>query len=93
MLPRGQALQLKIKVLESLAFGKPIILSPAAAQGIPMANYAQRVVSSKPQDLAAEIVAALQDQAYRTALANSGLDLIGKGYAPEKAYGELVAVL
>lgn len=84
---------LKIKVLEAFAFAKPIILSPAAAQGIDVANYAQRVVSSKPQDLAAEIVAALQDQDYRNTLASTGLRLIHGAYGHKNAYRDLMRML
>jgi glycosyltransferase involved in cell wall biosynthesis len=84
---------LKIKVLESFAFGKPIILSPAADQGIPMANYAQRVVSSKPPEFAAEIVAALRDPEYRRALAAAGLNLIETAYSRDQSYRELMSML
>jgi glycosyltransferase involved in cell wall biosynthesis len=81
---------LKIKVLEAFAFGKPIILSTAAAQGIPIAKYPQRNITIEPETFANEVVAALQDEAYRKALANSGLKLIRNEYAPEKAYRELI---
>jgi len=63
------------------------------AQGIPIANYAQRDISNQPQRFATEIVAALQNPEYRQTLATSGLNLIGNAYSPDVAYGELMTLL
>lgn len=80
---------LKIKVIESFAFAKPIILSPAAAQGIPIDKYAQRIVSIEPEAFANEVVAALNDREYGKALVDSGMKMILGEYNPKKAYREL----
>ena len=80
---------LKIKVLESFAFGKPTILSSSAAQGIALANYAQRHISNKPEILAGEIVMALKELSYRKKLADSGLGVIRDEYNAAKVYGAL----
>jgi len=39
------------------------------------------------------LVAALQDQTYRTALANSGIEIVINEYEQEKAYGEMIDML
>ncbi|MBN1865301.1 MAG: glycosyltransferase family 4 protein [Victivallales bacterium] len=80
---------LKIKVLESFAFGKPTIVSPAAAQGIPMDSYAQNKISANPEEFASEVVDTLSCVEYRRQLIESGLDIIKTLYNPEKVYGEL----
>lgn len=80
---------LKIKVLESMSFGKPTIVSPAAIQGMPMQNYAQEHISSAPEIFAAEVLKALKNEEYRLRLVATGLDIIKKEYNPDKVYGEL----
>ena len=84
---------LKIKVLEAFAYGKPILLTPAAAQGIPCGAYAQREVSAEPDKYAGQIVLALRDPGYRHALIESGLALLRREYGSEHAYGPLTEVL
>jgi glycosyltransferase involved in cell wall biosynthesis len=80
---------LKIKVLESFAFGKPTILSTSAVQGIPVQRYAQRNITSDPAGLAVELLEALKDRDYRSELVASGLDIISREYNPDKVYREL----
>jgi len=80
---------LKIKVLESLAFGKPTIVSPAAIQGMPMQNYVQEHISEIPEIFADEVLRALKDRDYRLKLIESGLNIIRNEYNPEKVYGDL----
>ena len=80
---------LKIKVLESFAFGKPTILSPAAAQGIALDSYAQKEISDEPSVFASEVIEALSNATYNRQLLKSGLEVIQLEYSPQKVYGEL----
>lgn len=84
---------LKIKVLECFAYGKPIILSPIAAQGIPIDSYAQKEISIAPDIFAGQVVKALTDENYRKELSETGLKIIEAHYNAETVYRELIAYL
>ncbi len=90
IVPLRYASGLKIKVLESFSLGKPTIVSPAAAQGIPVAEYAQERISINPDIFAEELINALRDQRYRKKLSMSGLAIINNNYSPELVYKDII---
>jgi len=84
---------IKIKVLEAFSRGAAAIITPAAAQGIELAEYAQERITDEPRLLAAEVVRALSSEEYRRALGASGLAVIAERYLPERVYAPLGARL
>ncbi len=84
---------IKIKVLESFAFGMPTIVSPVAGQGIELGRYAQRNVSLEPTVMAREVLDAMQSVEYRDELVASALKTIDETYRPGIAYAPLMARL
>ena len=80
---------IKIKTLESLAFGKATILSNTAAQGVELETYPQRRISSDPRELTDEIIETLDNQTYKRSLIQKGLEIIKVNYNPEKVYAQL----
>lgn len=84
---------LKIKVLESMSFGKPTILSATAARGIEIEDYLQEQLSDRSEIIADEIIRVFKDESYRRNLSSSGLLIIEKCYNPSKVYGDLRSIL
>ncbi|MGE3164693.1 MAG: glycosyltransferase [Planctomycetota bacterium] len=81
---------LKIKVLEAFSFGRPTVLSDAARQGVALGDYPQHDFSIAPEAFAQQVVRALEDRGYRSALAASGLRVIREHYSRDAAYGGLL---
>lgn len=80
---------IKIKVLEAFSRGAAAIITPAAAQGIELAEYAQERITEDPAALAAEVTRALTSEEYRRALGASGLAIVAERYRPERVYAPL----
>ncbi len=81
---------LKIKVLESFAFGKPTIVSQTAVQGVHIESYAQEVISNEADMITAEVKHAMQSPSYRARLSQSGLEIIRCHYQEDDVYRGLV---
>jgi len=81
---------IKIKVLESLAFGVPTIVSPVASQGIDLKLYAQRDVTLDPERMAREVIDALSSESYRRELTRTAIETIRERYRPAVAYAPLM---
>lgn len=90
IVPLRRGSGIKIKVLEALSFGIPTIVTPCAAQGIRLDDFAQQDITADPERLADEIVRALCDEDYRAALRVTGLSIIERYYRREHAYSDLV---
>ena len=93
IVPLRQGTGLKIKVLESLSRGIPTILTPVAAEGIQLDEYAQETYPAGGAAFAAEVIRALRDEDYRRALTESGREVVRRHYHPEIVYGALIARL
>ena len=82
-----------IAVLEAVAAGLPVVLSP----GVQLAPWVEargvgRVVEQEPAALAAAIVAALGDGALRARVARCGADLVVDEFAPARVAPALLAM-
>lgn len=93
VVPLRRGSGIKIKVLEAFSRGAATIITPAAAQGIELAGYAQERITDEAGPLAEEVVRALTSEEYRRALGESGLRVIAERYRPERVYAPLSARL
>jgi len=73
----------KGKVLEAFAAGVPCLMTPMAAEGVPLPPPLQALVHDDPQALADAIVALHQDPARTRPLAEAGLDMIARHFGPD----------
>ena len=74
---------IKGKVLESLAHGLPCVMTSIAAEGLELPEDLSWLVTDDPADFAAKVVRLHQDEAFNTALAESGLRYIAERHSAE----------
>lgn len=89
VVPLRHGTGLKIKVLESFARRMPTVCSEAGVQGLHLGDYPLTHLSADPEPFAAAVVRALEDDAYRAQLADSGYAVIDSHYGAEQVYGRL----
>jgi glycosyltransferase involved in cell wall biosynthesis len=83
----------KGKVLDSLAAGVPCILSPIAAEGIPLPESLANTVLADVEAFAAQILSLHEDPAAAAAAARAGCELIGERYSDAAVVERLRAVV
>jgi glycosyltransferase involved in cell wall biosynthesis len=70
----------KLKVLEALGAGRPLVATPVAAAGIDVADGEHLLVRDDPGGFADAVLALLSDPARRTALAAAGRERVAARY-------------
>lgn len=71
----------KGKVLESFAAGVPCVMTPNAAEGIPLPAVLMHAVAQGPERLAAQIIRLHEEEGEAEAAARAGSELIGQTYS------------
>ena len=85
---------LKIKNIEALAFGKPLVTTPAGAQGMPERDHGEAfLVGTGSDEIAAHLVALAQDPIRRRAMSEAARRYIERHYSRDAVYGALRAYL
>ncbi|HET9477463.1 MAG TPA: glycosyltransferase, partial [Dehalococcoidia bacterium] len=83
----------KLKILNALARGLPVVASPQAAEGIDGVPGVHLLTAEADETMAAEIARLLSDAASWAALSANGRDLVRQKYTAEKAFAVLDEVL
>jgi glycosyltransferase involved in cell wall biosynthesis len=76
---------MKVKVVEALAHGKALVLTPAAADGIDLRPGTDALVASDPEGFAGAVCALLADPDRRRRIAAAGRSLHRRDHSPEAA--------
>lgn len=77
---------LKVKLIEGLAAGKAMVVTPTTLQGVPeLAEYV--FVEQEPELFASAIAKFLDNRTLRLAIAAEGLAHMKANFSPEAAYG------
>jgi len=86
---------LKIKMLDYLAHGLPVVATPLAAAGMPLEDGDVPVaVAAAPEAFAAAALRfGLADPAGQAAQETAALTWLGRHYAPDRALGALAAAI
>jgi len=84
---------LKIKNIEALCHGKPLVTTDVGAQGLRDGAGSAFLVANEPQSMAARILELCGDAARRRALAAAAHVYARRRLTPDAAYGELREVL
>ncbi len=84
---------LKIKNVEALSYGVPLITSPIGAQGMEDGAGCAFLVASDVEEWRKHLLALGISPELRIALANNGLSYVEKSFNLNKCYGELVELL
>jgi glycosyltransferase involved in cell wall biosynthesis len=91
--PMRSGAGIKNKVLESWAAGTPVVMTQMAANGLSLDRNAQQLVSDQPEELAARIVALLDDPAERSRQGASARTLAADRHSWAAAGQRLSALL
>lgn len=70
----------RIKVLEALAAGVPVVATPFAVAGIDVHHGVHALIADTPQDLAALAVRVIEDDVLAAALSRAGRELVERRY-------------
>jgi glycosyltransferase involved in cell wall biosynthesis len=83
----------KVKVLNALARGLPVVTGPDGAAGLEVSSGEHLLVAEDREAMVASLEFVIQEDAAWTNLSRSGRDLIRRRYVPEVAFGALDAAL
>jgi glycosyltransferase involved in cell wall biosynthesis len=83
----------KLKILNALARGLPVVASEEAVEGIEVIAGEHLLTAGDGEAMAAEVVRLLSDAALWVSLSENGRQLVREKYVAEKAFGVLEEVL
>jgi glycosyltransferase involved in cell wall biosynthesis len=83
----------KVKVLNALARGLPVVTGPDGAAGLEVVWGEHLLVADDRERLVAALQRILRDDDLWTTLSHNGRELVRRRYVPEVAFGALDAVL
>jgi glycosyltransferase involved in cell wall biosynthesis len=84
---------LKIKTVEAIAAGKPLVTTPTGIEGMPEETAAACVVASAEKDFSAAVLRLLADAALRRDTARAAAAFAATHLTPQNTYRELLEFL
>jgi glycosyltransferase involved in cell wall biosynthesis len=79
----------KVKVLNALARGLPVVTGPDGAAGLEVSSGEHLLVGDDRDGMVASLEFVIQEDAAWTTLSRNGRDLVRRRYVPEVAFGAL----
>ena len=79
----------KVKVLNALARGLPVVTRPDGAAGLEVSSGEHLLVGDDREGMVASLEFVIQEDAAWTTLSRNGRDLVRRRYVPEVAFGAL----
>ncbi len=83
----------RLKILESLALGTPVVTTSKGAEGLDLQDGQHLLIADTPRDFAAAVIRLLEDPALRSRLAENGRRRVNALYDWEKVGRTLLAYL
>lgn len=83
----------RLKILEAMALGTPVIATRKGAEGLDVAHEENILIADAPGDLARAVLCVLKDQALRARLSANGRRLVEERYSWDKSAHELEQLL
>jgi len=80
---------IKIKVLEAMACGRPVVTTSIGAEGIAEADEGALMIADDPEDFADAVVALLKDGARRIALGEQARQLVERRFSWRRVMDDL----
>jgi glycosyltransferase involved in cell wall biosynthesis len=81
--PHGSGM--KVKILEALGFGSPIVTTPAGSEGIPLADGVHASVADTDEELAQRAIALLENPAQARQQTRAGRRLLESYCDPQRS--------
>jgi polysaccharide biosynthesis protein PslH len=84
----------RIKILEALSYGRPVVSTTAGAEGLPVTHNQEILIADTPDAIVAACARIAADRELRTFLASNGRDLVSRAYtlaAIQHSLGDLRA--
>jgi glycosyltransferase involved in cell wall biosynthesis len=91
--PLQEGFGTKIRLLQAMAMGKPVIATALAGQGLDATPGENIIIADKPQDIAEKIVELISDPALRKRIGNNARKLMETNHNREKLSERLNGVL
>jgi glycosyltransferase involved in cell wall biosynthesis len=79
----------KVKVLNALARGLPVVTGPDGAAGLEVSSGEHLLVGDESEGMVASLEFVIQEDSAWTTLSRNGRDLVRRRYVPEVAFGAL----
>jgi len=73
----------RLKILESMAFGRPVISTSIGCEGLHVCNNENIIISDKPDEFARKTVELLQNKEFREKISQNGRNLVKYNYSWE----------
>jgi glycosyltransferase involved in cell wall biosynthesis len=74
---------MKVKILESMAYGVPVVTSPVGLEGLQAKPGKHLLLGGTDQEIASQVVLALKSEDLRQSLGRAGRSLVEKRYSSE----------
>jgi glycosyltransferase involved in cell wall biosynthesis len=83
----------RIKILESMAWGCPVVSTTKGAEGLPVQHGREILIADDPDDLASACINLMQDDELQQKLAHAGHELVAEKFSQRRLAPSLVAML
>jgi glycosyltransferase involved in cell wall biosynthesis len=83
----------RLKILESMALGTPVVATSKGAEGLTVTPGHDILIGDAPDTFAAQVLRVLGDRLLRTRLAANGRSLVDQGYTWDRVGTQLDALL
>lgn len=93
LVPLWSGSGLRIKLVEGLAYGKPIITTSIGAEGIPYKNGTDLIIADTPQEFADAVIKLLTNETLKTDLQKNARDLAENCFDYRKIAAELIGFI
>jgi glycosyltransferase involved in cell wall biosynthesis len=83
----------RVKILEAMAFGRPIVTTSMGAEGLDLVHQKHAVIADRMEDFAAAIIDLSRDQALRSRLVDEAHEMYLNNYtynAFQSAFSEMI---
>lgn len=71
----------RLKILESMAFGRPVISTSIGCEGLHVCNNENIIISDKPEEFARKTIELLQNVNFREKISKNGRNLVEHNYS------------
>ena len=83
----------RLKILEAMALGTPVVSTSKGAEGLAVTHGVDILIADSPETFAAAVLRVLSDSTLREQLARNGRDLVERFYTWDRIGGQLETIL